>query len=50
MLGPIGSPFEKQEVKATFKFPEQFPFKFPVVTFDANVWHPNINKEGEVCK
>jgi ubiquitin-protein ligase len=30
-------------------FPEQFPFKFPIVRFKTHIWHPNV-KDGDICK
>jgi ubiquitin-protein ligase len=47
--GPIGSPYEGVKFVIDFDFPEQFPFKFPLLKFRTPIYHPNI-KEGLICQ
>ena len=47
--GPVGSPYEGHDLLVDFDFPEQFPFKFPMIKFKTNIWHPNV-KNGDICK
>lgn len=47
--GPVGSPYEGFDLIVDFDFPEQFPFKFPMIKFKSLIWHPNV-KDGDICK
>lgn len=47
--GPIASPYEGYKFIIDVDFPEQFPFKFPLIKFRTPIYHPNI-KEGLICQ
>lgn len=49
LSGPEGSSFEGGLFPATLKFPKDYPLAPPVMTFQCDLWHPNIYKNGEVC-
>ena len=42
MDGPADSPYEGGKFKIRIKFPENYPFKFPAITFDTKIYHPNV--------
>ena len=48
--GPADSCYAGGKFMATMKFPDNYPFKAPEVTFVTKVYHPNISKTtGEIC-
>ncbi|KAJ2802723.1 Ubiquitin-conjugating enzyme E2 14 [Coemansia furcata] len=30
-------------------FPESYPYAPPTLTFETDIWHPNVYKDGRVC-
>lgn len=49
IMGPKGSPFENGIFCLDISFPQNYPFKAPIVKFKTQVYHPNINKNGDIC-
>ncbi|KAJ3119913.1 hypothetical protein HK098_005021 [Nowakowskiella sp. JEL0407] len=49
--GPDGTPFAGFQYKVILKFPDEYPFKSPTVTFDRSTpcFHPNVGLEGTIC-
>lgn len=49
LFGPKDSPFESGIFRAEMRFPIQYPEEPPIFKFITPMWHPNIEKEGNVC-
>merc|ERR1711966_145683 len=49
IMGPDGTLYEGGFFKARLVFPKDFPNKPPKMTFESEMWHPNIYENGEVC-
>ncbi|OAF68609.1 hypothetical protein A3Q56_03618 [Intoshia linei] len=49
IFGPPDTLYAGGYFKAKMKFPKDYPFGPPSLTFINSIWHPNIYKTGEVC-
>jgi len=49
IFGPKDTPFENGMFRAEIRFPIQYPEEPPTFKFITPMWHPNIDKEGNVC-
>ena len=46
--GPEKSLYERGLFELKIKFPKDYPFEPPEVTFETKVYHPNIHLNGEI--
>lgn len=49
IIGPQDTPYEQGFFKATLTFSEEYPIRPPKMKFLSEIWHPNIDNEGNVC-
>ncbi|XP_030848052.1 ubiquitin-conjugating enzyme E2 G1 isoform X2 [Strongylocentrotus purpuratus] len=49
VIGPPETFYEGGYFKAHLIFPKDYPNKPPKMKFVSEIWHPNIDKEGDVC-
>lgn len=45
--GSEGTHYHPGIYRATLTFPQEFPFKPPVLTINSKFWHPNVYNEGD---
>ena len=49
IAGPAETPYEKGTFVIDIKFPQDYPFKPPKMSFVTKIYHPNINSGGSIC-
>ena len=49
IIGPKGTVYEGGLFFLDIQFPSNYPFKPPQIKFVTRVFHPNINKNGDIC-
>ncbi|XP_022184664.1 probable ubiquitin-conjugating enzyme E2 7 [Nilaparvata lugens] len=49
VIGPPDTPYEGGFFKAHLIFPKEYPLRPPTMKFVSEMWHPNIDKAGNVC-
>jgi ubiquitin-protein ligase len=49
IMGPAGSPYENGIFYLTIEFGENYPFSPPSCKFLTYIYHPNIDKYGNIC-
>lgn len=47
--GASKTAYEDLEFQLMMKFPENYPFEPPVVTFTTPCFHPNVDSHGTIC-
>tara|TARA_B110001469_G_C9585539_1_gene290448 strand:- start:453 stop:905 length:453 start_codon:yes stop_codon:yes gene_type:complete len=49
IIGPSNSPYSGGLFELKIIFPNNYPFKPPSIKFNTPIYHPNINKLGNIC-
>ncbi|VDO00022.1 unnamed protein product [Rodentolepis nana] len=49
IIGPDGTPYEGGVFRLNIRFPSNYPFEPPQITFKTKIYHPNINSKGHIC-
>lgn len=49
VIGPKGTPYIEGRFILKIEFPSDYPMTYPKLTFETPIFHPNVNKKGNVC-
>ncbi|XP_075957707.1 ubiquitin-conjugating enzyme E2 G1a isoform X1 [Anarhichas minor] len=49
IIGPPDTQYEGGVFKAHLTFPKDYPLRPPKMKFITDIWHPNVDKNGDVC-
>lgn len=49
ITGPPDTVYEGLTYKLKLKFPSDYPYSAPKITFTTPCWHPNVDMSGNIC-